>query len=69
MMNDQPKTREQVKEELYRRGITIASWAKKNGFTADQVRDVLRKPGPCRFGYSHKIAVLMGIKEGSIEDA
>lgn len=55
-------------QDFYRRGITYKDWAEKHGFKPDQVRDVLRKPGPCRRGYSHRIAVLLGIKDGIIED-
>lgn len=64
----QLKTREQVKEEFYRKGVTVKGWAEKNGFKPNQVVDVLRKNGPCRYGHSHKIAVLLGIKEGVIDD-
>lgn len=68
MTMSQLKTREQVKEEFYRKGITVKGWAEKHGFKQHQVVDVLRKPGPCRYGNSHKIAVLLGIKDGVIDD-
>ncbi len=65
-MSVQLKTREQVKDDFYRKGITVKDWAERNGFKYTQVIDVLRKPGPCSYGHSHKIAVLLGIKDGVI---
>lgn len=64
----QLKTREEARCELRRHGVSFAAWARKNGVTADQVRDVLRKETPCNWGASHKIAVLLGIKDGVIDD-
>ncbi|MDD5328788.1 MAG: DNA-binding protein [Sulfuricella sp.] len=66
-MEKRIKTRKEAKEELFRKGISVTQWANENGFKPGQVRDVLRKNTPCRFGYSHKIAVLLGIKNGEIE--
>lgn len=65
----QLKSREEARKELAYRGTSITAWAKKHGFTADQVRDVLRKDSPCNFGTSHKIAVLLGIKDGIIDES
>jgi gp16 family phage-associated protein len=65
----QLKSREEAKKELAYRGISVTAWAKRYGFTADQVRDVLRKERPCNFGASHKIAVLLGIKAGVIDES
>lgn len=63
----QLRTREQFREELCRHGISVAAWARKHDVKPEQVRDVLRKGTPCRIGVSHKIAVLMGIKNGVID--
>lgn len=65
----QLKTREEARKYLAYHGISVTTWAKKHGFTADQVRDVLRKERPCNFGASHKIAVLLGIKDGVIDES
>lgn len=62
------KTREEARQELIRHGISKAAWARQHGVTASQVIDVLRKDIPCNFGASHKIAVLLGIKDGVIDD-
>lgn len=65
----QLKSREEAKKELARRGMSVTAWAKSHGFTVDQVRDVLRKNRPCNFGASHRIAVLLGIKDGIIDES
>ena len=62
------KTRKEAKNELVKQGLSVACWARKHGFSAGQVHDVLRKDLPCNFGASHKIAVLLGIKAGTISD-
>lgn len=62
------KTREEARREMIRNGVSVAAWARKHGVTSDQVRDVLRKETPCNWGASHKIAVLLGIKDGHIDD-
>jgi gp16 family phage-associated protein len=67
-MKPKLQTRQEVRKHLAYTGTSITAWARKNGFSADQVRDVLRKETPCRFGHSHKIAVLLGIKDGVIQE-
>lgn len=60
------RSREQVREEFFKQGVSIADWARKSGFKYSQVIDVLRADRPCHRGNSHKIAVLLGIKDGVI---
>ncbi len=64
----QLRTREEARVDLVRHGISIAAFARMHGVKSSQVRDVLRKDSPCNFGASHKIAVLLGIKDGVIDD-
>ncbi len=64
----QIRTREQFRNELRRHGLSIAAWARKQNVKPQQVRDVLREEALCQYGISHKIAVLMGIKDGVIDD-
>jgi gp16 family phage-associated protein len=61
-------TREEARNAMIRKGISITRWALEHGVTVSQVRDVLRKERPCRIGHSHKVAVLLGIKDGEIVD-
>lgn len=60
------RSREQVRDEFFKHGISIAEWARENGFKYGQVVDVLRADRQCHRGNSHKIAVLLGIKDGVI---
>lgn len=62
----QLKTVEEVKEEFRFYGQTITGWASKHDVNPDLVRRILRGGRRCVRGESHKIAVLLGIKEGEI---
>jgi len=62
------KTAEQVKQEFLRKGKSISGWAKEHGFSRGLVHAVLRGERSCLRGDSHKIAVLLGIKEGEIAE-
>lgn len=60
------KTSEEVKAEFRRNGITINAWARANGFTKLAVHRVISGESKCYRGKSHKIAVLLGLKDGEI---
>lgn len=62
------RSREQVREEFFKQGVSIADWARQHGFKYSQVIDVLRVDRVCHRGNSHKIAVLLGIKDGVISE-
>ncbi|WP_434147963.1 DNA-binding protein [Methylocaldum gracile subsp. desertum] len=64
----QVKTPKEVKEEFIRKGLSVSEWAKAHGFNRGLVHAVLRGERSCLRGDSHKIAVLLGIKDGVIED-
>lgn len=67
-MDKVTKSREQVKAELARTGTTICGWAEKHGFTVSTVRHVMSGKSLNQYGDSHKIAVLLGMKDGIILD-
>lgn len=61
------RTPDEVKEILHTRGVSIAEWARNNGFAPRQVYQVLNaKHKPMR-GKSHMIAVKLGLKDGIID--
>lgn len=60
------KTPSDVKADMHRRGETVASWARKHNVSANLVSRVLNGGVKCRYGSAHKIAVLLGIKNGEI---
>lgn len=65
------KTREQVKSEFARKGVSISAWAKANDFDPKLVYEILNATParPCLRGQSHKIAVRLGLKEGVITNS
>ena len=54
----------EVKAEFERQGVSIADWARENGFAPPLVYRVLNGAIPKR-GTSHQIAIELGIKEGN----
>jgi gp16 family phage-associated protein len=56
-----------VRAEFNRIGKPITEWARENGFKHNLVYEVLRGRIKCLRGKSHRIAVLLGMKEGEIE--
>lgn len=60
------RTPEEVRAEFKRKGVSIASWATANNLSVNMVFEVLsgRKKGIR--GQAHKVAVLLGLKEGEV---
>lgn len=61
------KNREQVKADFERHGKTIDAWAKENGFSRSAVARVLAGKSLNRYGKSHRIAIMLGMKDGEID--
>ena len=59
-------TREQVREDFERKGISVRGWAIENGFNPLTVYQILNGKRQCRIGVGHKIGVTLGIKDGEI---
>jgi gp16 family phage-associated protein len=55
-----------VRAEWLRKGISEAAWARENGFSPATVNQVLNGRNRATRGTGHKIAVLLGIKDGEI---
>lgn len=60
------KTGTQVIGEMRKRGETVTSWTRKNGFTGQQVRNVIYGRAKGNWGISHAVAVKLGMKDGVI---
>ena len=60
------KTVEEVRIEFRCKGITVAGWARKHGFSTQAVRRVVNGSSKCWYGNAHKIAVTLGVKDGEI---
>jgi len=68
MKTQKIRTIQEVREEFRRKGKSVASWARDNGFPVATVNQVLTGRNAATFGVGHKIAVKLGIKDGEIED-
>lgn len=62
------KTPEELRREIALEGISIAEWSRNRGLSPRSVYEVLTGRNKCRLGEGHRIAVLLGLKEGIIED-
>lgn len=60
------RTAEQVKKDFLRKGASISGWAVENGFMPSHVFNVLTGRNKGIRGKAHKIAVLLGMKDGEI---
>lgn len=58
-----------VRREMNEAGISQAEWARANGFTRQQVADVLTGRRLCLRGAGHAVAVALGLKKGRIVKA
>lgn len=61
------RTSQEVRNELQKRGLSIAKWARQNGFSPELVHQVLNSNKIPIRGKSHEIAVKLGLKDGIIE--
>jgi gp16 family phage-associated protein len=64
--NSTEERRKHVEQKLSYMGLSLRGWAIHHGFNPSLVRSVVEGSVSCRFGISHKIAVLLGLKEGEI---
>lgn len=62
------KTCEEVLADFSSRGISIRSWAIARGLAPSTVHSLLKGRLTGRIGESHKAAVMLGIKNGVIEN-
>lgn len=62
------KTAEEVRVDFDRRGVNVTQWARDRGLTRQAVFAVLNGKTKGRRGDAHKAAVLLGIKDGVIDE-
>ncbi|MDI3398732.1 DNA-binding protein [Bacillus subtilis] len=60
-------TPEQAREALDRKGMSIAEFSRKHDLNKNLVSDLLNGRIKGRRGEAHRAAVLLGIKDGVIE--
>ena len=60
------RTPEELRRDFETRGMSVATWARRHGYSPFGVYDVLLGRTKGLRGESHNIAVALGIKAGSI---
>jgi gp16 family phage-associated protein len=64
------RTPQEIKDEWIRKGLGQNDWARRHGFHPATVSQVLNGINKATKGDGHRIAVMLGIKDGEIvEDA
>lgn len=58
------KSREQVRKQFNRVGMSVAQWSRKHGVSQSLTYQVLSGEKKGLRGEAHRIAVLLGIKDG-----
>ncbi|MDO8890221.1 MAG: hypothetical protein Q7V00_00065 [Sulfurimicrobium sp.] len=66
MKAQKTRTLQEVRDEFLRKGMSMSSWANKHGFEVATVSQVMTGRNAATRGVGHKIAVLLGIKDGEI---
>lgn len=66
-LTNRPRTSDEVRAEIERRGKTIREVAKEIGVNERIVYELLRGRFKGRRGQAHKAAVLLGLKAGIVE--
>ncbi|KAF5074229.1 hypothetical protein DSECCO2_183360 [anaerobic digester metagenome] len=62
------RTIQEVSAEFQSRGKSVAEWARENGLNPMVVYDLMQGRSAGKRGESHRAAVLLGIKDGVIDD-
>lgn len=65
---DNIKTAEEAKAEIKKRGMTISKWAMLHNLPASVVYAVLKGKLQGLYGDGHRAAVLLGMKNGEIDN-
>lgn len=58
------KTRDQARQHLDRLGLSVAKWARQNNVSQAMTYEVLQGRKQGKWGEAHRVAVLLGIKDG-----
>ena len=60
------KTNQEIRAEWLRKGLTQNGWAREHGFNPASVSQVLSGRNSGARGTGHRIAVMLGLKDGEI---
>ncbi len=59
---------EEIEREFDRRGVSKADWAREHGLRPGVLYEIFSRRSSCKRGEAHRAAVLLGLKEGVIEE-
>lgn len=59
---------EEIECEFDRRGVSKADWAREHGIRPGVLYEIFSRRSSCKRGEAHRAAVLLGLKEGVIEE-
>lgn len=62
------RTLEEIEREFEHKGICKADWAREHGLRPGVVYEIFARRAACKRGEAHRAAVLLGLKEGIIEE-
>jgi gp16 family phage-associated protein len=63
------KTPADARAQIVKTGRTLAAWATEHGVSRQALYDVLRGRRQGIYGEGHRAAVLLGLKDGTLDDA
>lgn len=63
-----PARLKEVRLRIAMSGLTMAAWARRNGFPIRLVHEILSGRRSCVRGQSYRIAILLGLKDGDLPD-
>lgn len=66
MKTQKLRTPQEIRAEWLRKGLTQNGWARKHGFNLATVSQVLNGLNTGSRGSGHRIAVMLGLKDGEI---
>jgi gp16 family phage-associated protein len=66
MKTQKLRTPQEIKAEWLRKGLTQNNWARNHGFNLATVSQVMSGKNMGSRGTGHKIAVMLGLKDGEI---
>lgn len=63
-----PERVERARRRIALSGLNMSDWARRNGFSIKLVHEILAGKRPCVRGVSHRIAILLDLKDGKLPD-
>lgn len=66
MIDTTSERKKKAKEIMSKHGLTLKEWARRHGVSVTLVHAVINNKTSCSINKGHKVAVLLGLKNGGI---